>query len=333
VLDTTLETIQFADVAVERYRRTNESRLGDWLPVDSTWKTAASAGLVAHDIYHHFPSDTGSYAQEVAALGAEWYVDLQPLDEAQNSVSARNLDMFLRGATDNTLNVLDAKEKTPFLLKCHTVKALAGWEMDIFHDLAAKVHDILLASDDPRARLCGDFQHRFIQTLLTGYEQARARFPDQKAARVGRENLIGELANLDVSDVPYGHDVTIKLVGYECVVAYTDADADFLSENKVIEGVMMIWHTCESGYPAKEATIHPCIDTYLEYVDEHFMRQDPSEVPEEERLVPYGETNTLHRVYVASEVLQEKLAQGQSVKLDLKVVLEAEATPRGVLII
>jgi hypothetical protein len=333
VLETTCETMHFAETAVQRYRRTNESRLGEWLPVDSSWKTEASAGLVAHDIYHHFPSDTGSYAQEVAALGAEWYVDLQPLDNSQNSLSKRDLEMFVLGATDNTLNALDAKEKTPFLLKDYTSSALSNWEMAIFHDVAAKVHSILLSSGDPRARVGDGFERRFVQTLLMGFEQARARFPDQIAVRAGRQGLTDELIYLEISDVPYGHDITIKLAGYECVVAYTDADAAFLAENKVAEGVMMIWHTCESGYPAKEATLHPSVDAYLDYVDDHFMRQDPSEVPEEERLVPYGETNTLRQVYVVTKDLQDTLAQGQSVKLDLKVVLEAEATPRGIIIL
>jgi hypothetical protein len=321
------------DIFIQRYRRTDGERLGEWLPTDSSWKTVASSGLVAHDIYHHLPSDVGTFAQEVAALGAEWYVDTQPLDRNHNAVSDRAISAFERSATDSLLNALDSREKAPFLLPIVTAGALSDWEMTIFRAVCAKAYNLVVESLDARARLCDDFENRFVLNLLWGYEQARARFPDQKAVRAGRRDLTDELNGLSTFEVPYGHEVAIKLSGYQCTIEYADADAPFLAENDVVEAVWMTWHSYERGYPAKELTLHANVDDYINFVDQYFMQNDPSMLEDEDKRLPKGETNELCKAYVISPETRAALATCVGIKLPLTVALEAPQTPRGVLIL
>lgn len=45
-----------------------------WKSLDVPWHTAGDGWLMAHDLFHHQPTDTGTPAQEVATYGAEdWF--------------------------------------------------------------------------------------------------------------------------------------------------------------------------------------------------------------------------------------------------------------------
>ena len=45
-----------------------------WLPLTRAWQGSACSWLVLHDMYHHLPTDTGTLAEELATLGAEYYI-------------------------------------------------------------------------------------------------------------------------------------------------------------------------------------------------------------------------------------------------------------------
>lgn len=68
-----LRASELSEVHELRFRNTGK---GDecWLPLEGNWRTAACNWLVAHDLYHHEPNDKGSLAEELASLGAEYYV-------------------------------------------------------------------------------------------------------------------------------------------------------------------------------------------------------------------------------------------------------------------
>lgn len=315
--------MQTANQVVQRYSRTDRDRLGQWAPVDSSWKTAASSALVAHDIYHHLPTDTGSFAQEVASLGAEWYVDRQPLSGGFTTVRSRDLEAFERNLLDTVLNALDSKERRPFCLPDVTAEALSKPEMDHFYKLARKAYDILLASSDNRARDCEAFQSRLVFNLLQGYAASKTRFPDQAAVRAGARALSDSLSDLDESEVPLGHEVTITLDGYECRIDYTDADAHFLAEVKPVEAVFMRWHRNEEGYPAEDVSLHLDAGTYFEYVDNYFERGETA-------LLPEGESNYLRKAYVVSPATLEELTRAGSLRLPLSAFKVAQQSPRGV---
>jgi hypothetical protein len=315
---------------VQRYRRTDRSRDGEWQAVDSGWKSVASAGLVGHDIYHHLPGDQGRFAEEVATFGAEWYVDMQPIGASFYLADKRDLARLEGNVVDTVLNALDSREARAFCLPTRAIDRLTEAEMSYFEGLAAKALEVLDKSADPRARTQGDFTARFVQSVLWGYAQAKARFPDQRAARNGCRELRNTLADMERHEVPIGHEITIALAGSACSVTYADADVPFLLENSVEAGYAMAWCSAEHGYPLKEFTLHHSEREYVDYVEEHFFKQDGLLLPEEHQRMPKYERCGLMKVYVRNPAMQQALREGLSWKLPYAIVYNAEVTPRGV---
>lgn len=306
-------------------------RIGEWLPVDAPWKSIASAGLVVHDMYHHHPSDTGTFAQEVAALGAEWYIDIRPLNASRHAYQ-RDLDRFERNLVDSVLNAIDSSEPAPFLLPEKKAPALSAMEMQYFEAMADKVVKLLSTSNDPRAVVTKECKARLVDNLLWGYAQACIRFPDQQAVRLGRQTLTDTLDRLDLSEVPYEHVVTLTLSGYDCTVDFDDADAPLLSTLDSMEAVWMPWHSCDPGFPAQELTLHGSVHDYVAHVDQHFLMQ-AEDLADCEKRIPEGESNVLRKAYVTSPDLKETLAAGRCVTLPLATLSSAAQTPRGFLIL
>lgn len=317
---------------VQRYRRTDQDRLGEWASIDSTWKTPASSGLVAHDVYHHLPTDKGTFAQEVAALGAEWYINIQPFSGKFQEIRAEALASFGRNVSDTVLNALDYTEQDPFTLPERVAPAASAEEMQYFQSVACSARQELLASTDPRTQV-ENFEVRFIQNLLWGLDQARARFPDQRAVRRGSQLLSYGLADLELSEVPIGHDITITLQGYECTIEFTDADVPFVEEYTPEHAVLMRWCSFEQGYPVKYVTVHATHNDYADYVQRHFEEQDSSALADDAKRLPEGEASSLRPVYVVSQVVKDILAQVGSLTLSLATLQSADQSPRGVLVL
>lgn len=318
---------------VHRYRRTDQARLGEWEPLGSTWKSAASAGLVAHDVYHHLPSDTGTFAQEVAALGAEWYIDVQPLGSKKaKSTSEGALKSFERNVTDTVFNALDSQEDFPFMLSNgHTVRTnpLSSTEMQFFDSLADKALELLEKSKDPRAAARDFFKERFLQHLVWGFAHASERFPEQETVREAQNKLATSLANLDMREVPYGHELTVTLNGYDAVVAYEDADAEFLASQGVLPAWMMTWCSCANGYPATHVSLHLTERDYVEHLAEHFRRQDEQSLDEHLQCIPEGDSSSLSQVYVRDGTIQEQIRSGVPTLLPVSLMHMSDFTPRG----
>lgn len=312
---------------VQRYRRTDQHRLGDWEPVGSTWKTAASPGLVAHDMYRHLPGDTGTFAQELAALGAEWYIGVQPLREGE--VATWSLETFDRNVEDTVLNALDSEEEKPFFLASKEAQPLRDSEMCHFEDLARNVQRTLEDRSDPKAERCPDFVQRFVAHLVDGYRQAQVRFPDQARVRRAIRELRSLLATLSESDVPFGHDITVTLKGYVCEVHWTDADEAFLAEHQARPVVLMPWCSYEDGYPVQYVTVHSSERDYAEHVQAHFERQEASQPAPQASFIPQGEQSQLSRAYLKDPGLQARLEKEGFLQIPVSAWLLATHTPRG----
>lgn len=316
----------------ERYLRTDRSRLGEWQSMDAKWKTAASSGLVSHDIYHHLPGDRGLFAEEVATFGAEWYIDLQPLKGKFSAIKERQLENFEKNVIDSLLNALDSREARPFDLPALTGAHLSDDEMSYFKVVASKALDVLIQSTDHRALNKPDFETRFVSVILWGFAQAQARFPDQYQVRAECSNLRYALSDLGQDEVPYGHIVTLTLDGYACEVSYEDADTDFLKDTDALPGLMMAWCTCEPGYPVKEITIHSDAAAYAQFVSDHFARQDEIELPPELQIIPRTESSELIKVYLCSASNKQIVRDGETLKLPLSALQNADYSPRQILI-
>jgi len=318
---------------IQRYRRTDQDRLGEWASIDSTWKTPASSGLVSHDVYHHLPSDKGTFAQEVAALGAEWYISIQPFSGDFQDIRADALTSFARNVSDTVLNAIDYKERDPFRLPSRTAPDTSTLELEYFQGLACAAHQELLSSADPRVARAEDFEARFVQNLLWGISHARERFPDQRAVRRGSLQLSYDLADLDNSEVPVGHDITITLEGYDCRIEFTDADAPFVEEHQPEPAVLMRWCSFEHGYPVKYATVHANAGDYADFVQRHFEEQDSEELTDEAKRLPEGEATSLRPVYVVSQAIKDSLTRLGSLTLSMAMLQSADQSPRGVLVL
>ena len=315
---------------IQRYRRVESTRAGDWKPLDSSWKSEASAGLVGHDMYHHLPDDTGTFAEELATIGAEWYVDRKPLNGFFGDCPPRELKALEGNVVDTVLNAIDSKEEAPFCLPSHNGERLSEEEMAFFSGLAQTALAVLEKSDAPKILNRPDFALRLVGQLLRGYAAAKARFPDQAAARIGSRELRENLADLGHSEVPVGHEVTLTLDGYDCGISYTDADADFLAAKKVVEAKMMVWCSGAPPYAPVELTFHDDESSYREYAEKRFLELEEQGVSEELQILPRDESHTLFKVYLANERLQKTFRQDLLLQLPFAALDAADRTPRGI---
>lgn len=321
-------------LCVQRYRRTDQARLGEWAPVGASWKSEASAGLVAHDVYHHLPEDVGTFVQEVASLGAEWYIDIQGVGvKPVDRLYAWPISGFERNVMDTVLNALESREKQAFALPERQAQALSAPEMDFFAGLAKKACEAIASHAEPSGLDPLTFEQRFTQLLVWGYREAQRRFPLQTRVREGSRRLVSDLANLAQSEVPFGHEITISLQGYECVISFTDADAEFLREQEVVPAVMMTWCSCEPGYPATHVTLHRNAADYAEHVAAHFDAQEAQGLPEVQCHIPQGEQYDLSPVYIRDMGVQAHLLEKAAVTLPVSLMHLSDYTPRGIRVI
>ena len=318
---------------IQRYRRTDRGR-GEWQSIDATWKTPASAGLVSHDVYHHLPGDTGTFAEEVATLGAEWYIERQPLGTRLPKSGEKHLKTMERNTRDTVQNAVESREAHPYAMPRRHVQALSAEETAYFDHLARVAFEELAQAGVSNHYVQADFHLRFLENLLWGYEQAKTRFPDQAAVREGSAALSATLAYMDKSEVPFGHEVTLTLEGYTCTVTYEDADAAFLEANQVLEAFMMPWCSSERGYPLKHLTLHASTKDYVDFLTDHFHQQESqADLPDEELLIPQNEQHGLRKVYVLSAETQQVLRTTGSLKLPTTALQTADYTPRDVAVL
>lgn len=66
-----------------RFTLTGDGWVRDGAP---PWMHADVAWVMAHDVVHHRPSDVGRYADEVASVGAQWFID-HPVPDADTVAS------------------------------------------------------------------------------------------------------------------------------------------------------------------------------------------------------------------------------------------------------
>lgn len=314
---------------VFRYRRIDDgSRSGDWWPLDKAWQTAASPGLIAHDIYHHLPTDTGTFADEVAALGADWYVCLQPQPGAAAHQRDSALAKIWRYTEQITLNALDSAEERPFALVRRQGCALSPLDAAAFREMGERAARLLGNSDERRAADRSGFVDRFVQVTSWGYQQARIRFPDQTRTRRACSALARELADLDVSEVPFGHDIAIHLRGQECTVTYADADAAFMREHQVDRGLAMPWFIGASNDPIM-VSVHASELAFVDYAESVLRAQEAQGLDEARCQLPGDSARGLISVLVRSNALRAQLATAGSLQVSTGEWNGCDLTPRG----
>lgn len=321
---------------VQRFRRTDQDRLGQWSPIGSSWKTPASSGLVAHDIYHHLDGDTGTFSQEVRTLGAEWFVDMQPLSGGFEQAQPWHLKNFLRNCEDLVLNAWDARRSgkaSPFDLAAdEPTPRLNDREIAFFREASAIAlgHAQRLQPGQQADR----FEHAFVSQVLAGYHRAQARFPDQARVRQASLGLTHRLSAIELDEVPYGHEITVTLDGYDCSIAFDDADATFLAETSVVPALLMRWCSCAHGFPFTGISLHLTEGAYHDFLQEHFREEeDAQDLEYERRIIPQSEAVDLRKVYLKNPALQAVVQRDLSLRLPMAAMDKADWTPRGVCVL
>lgn len=324
-----------AEHVILRYVRTSFDRMGPWSPVDSTWKTTASPEMVVHDLLHHLPDDTGSFLQEVIALGAQWYVTDQPLNQSCVTISSVIQRNYERNISDLVLNALDSKEPNAFHLHPVNEDKLSDVERTFFRQIAEVAVGTILRGIHPGAKMAGehalsdDFVPGFLAAVSKGVSKARARFPQQKAIRDAARNFIYELADIDESKVPVGHEIQVILLDGKLLVQYADADEQLLKETGAHLAYAMPWCSLEEGYPIRSYSLHRDELAYHAHEETVFTNQLEGLAQAEQR-IPAGSSDCLIPVYIQTGSLWHELQMNNGIDVVPEIVQTAQLSPRGV---
>lgn len=174
-----------------------ELRRGMWEPTQVGWRTEVDSWGVMHDLLHHFPGDVGRTEEELATLGAEYYVNHELLakgavseDEIERSELAalatlsRGLEGFLAASTEDENCPVEFFELGP----APALGAIPAGALRIFEQLAteAATHLCRFVIDDEnwaKARASFEDRERVLGWIASGYSRTRERFPDQVKIR------------------------------------------------------------------------------------------------------------------------------------------------------
>jgi len=195
-----------------------------WKVKGSPWSTLTCPWLIAHDLFHHAPGDLGSVQEELASIGAEFYVNYE------------RSDMSGPQADDASFRYATARK---------ALSASAGSIVGMqFEEGVAEPENFVLTTTDDRTRLAPDLGQLFTacalsavdclaehvlddegwaqsrahfnvgniaKTMHGGYLAARRRFPDREAAHQAFASAVSQLSAY--SDAPPGTQLTVERMG------------------------------------------------------------------------------------------------------------------------
>jgi hypothetical protein len=327
---------------VLRYRRTENTRGDDWKPLGSTWQTAASEAVVAHDVYHHMPGDTGTLAEEMATFGAEYYVNYEhsgerraiPLLElgavavaTEAATTARQPDRacVLTSPLRRPLDT-NAEEAFSCVAQAAFFQLEAALEVRREDELA---RGMVSAIPEIRGKT---FVASAVNLMRFGYRQARRRFPDQQRVRTAMSNLELVLRSLGRDMVPAGHDITLTLTGYDCRVDYADADAEVMTGLRYIPAWMMSWSRMDASWGSEGVSLHQSTGVFREYIED-LTEEALASTSASDVTLPDGDARHLQQVYVTDASLIERIRNQESARVEHHAMPRIDYTPRGIQVI
>lgn len=335
---------------VLRYRRLDNGRGEYWKPVGIKWQTPASEAVVAHDVYHHLPGDTGTFVEEVATFGAEYYINFEH-SEFQK-ISPPGLNALSRGAIAVVANVAEhAKDPAKVFRMPRTRRQrLSGEAESVFRSVAEVAYGEALAALSARASFDDDelaadgtpfpdveldeltFIHAFVNLMRHGYRQARRRFPDQLRVRAAMASFELVMRHLSRRQVPVGHEITLTLQGYDCRVDYEGADIGALKGVRYVPALLMSWSKERKTWGSEGISLHRTEGAFSDFV-EGFDEEELSTGTAGERVWPDGNHRQLAEVYVTDAALIGRLDLYESVRLLPADIPKIEFTPSGIQVI
>lgn len=312
-----------------RYRR-DPGRSSTWEPVEMPWQDGASAFLVAHDIYHHRPSDCGTFAQEVATFGAEWYVNLEAL-QGHATFLERRLERQGQAMGDIVAELVERKKATllTFALSPLESPAIPLEERSPLPSLAVKAAQALEAAGLLSGSDVDLYRGQCLQHLRQGYWAARERYPEQLAVRERFDALVRILEELPESEVPEQHVITVERTGMAVDVRYDDADAAVVAMPGLMTALRMEWSWLDGPRGVAAVSFHPDERSFVEFVNEHFYGPQ-EQLIDGERVIPFTMSEGLRKVYLFDESMQARMMAGSGFLSKEDEVPVADQSPRGV---
>jgi hypothetical protein len=335
---------------VLRYRRLDNGRGECWQPIGLRWQTPASDALVAHDVYHHLPGDTGTFAEEVATFGAEYYINFE--NSHLQETAPPGLNALRRGAIAVVANVAEyAKDPAKvFRMPATRQRRLAPEAEAVFREVAEVAYGEALAalsaketpeeSDFEASAHAEDdveldervFVNSFVNLMRHGYRQAHRRFPDQLRVRSAMASFELVMRHLSKRQVPVGHEITLTLKGYDCRVEYEGADVRALEGVQYIPALLMSWSKEKAAWGSEGISLHRTEDAFSDYLEgwqDEFLATGELAG----RVWPDGSNHQLAPVYVTDASLIEKLDRFESVRIFPDAMPAVAFTPSGTQVI
>ena len=194
------------------YRRTEETAGARWQPLPGTFASAVDNGLVVHDLFHPLPASQGSLADELARLGAEYYLHhegagrLQLLDKKAAALPPSGLNVLARSAAEVVGRVFALRQPEPgelmlghsgALADCPTAeRVFAAAERSATAGLERLVWGAEGDAELMAAKNAFCAPGVVASWLRHGWQAARLRYPDQARARAAwtqAQELLHEL--------------------------------------------------------------------------------------------------------------------------------------------
>jgi hypothetical protein len=335
---------------VLRYRRLDNGRGEYWKPVGIKWQTPATDALVAHDVYHHLPGDTGTFAEEVTTFGAEYYINFEHSNLQE--IVPPGLNALRRGAIAVVANVAEyAKDPAKvFHMPITRRRRLSPEAEGVFAEVAEVAYGEAFAALSGREGLedadleAGEqekadveldertFVDSFVNLMRLGYRQARRRFPDQLRVRAAMASFELVLRHLGKRQVPVGHEITLTLKGYDCRLEYEGADVRALEGVRYVPALLMTWSKEKTGWGSEGISLHRTEDAFSDYLegwqDEFLATGNLAD-----QVWPDGSNHQLAQVYVTETSLIEKLDMFDSVRIFPDSMPAVGFTPSGTQVI
>lgn len=199
---------------------------GCWQVQGSTWSTLAGPWLIAHDLFHHAPGDTGSVAEELATIGSELYISheddtmaslppdawvegtsfaaaLIALSNSSNAIVGMPFDEGIAHPKLYQLPVFPESQPLPDSLE-HVLDRCARSAVD-------GLGEIVMTDEGWVATRASFTVPKVVALMRHGYHQARARFPDRAAVQAAFTAAKATLAGLD--EKPDGTIITVRRTG------------------------------------------------------------------------------------------------------------------------
>lgn len=210
------------------YRRVASREGNCWEPMGQVAsRTSGCSWVAVHDLFHHQPGEKGLLWEELATLGAEYYVNLEPLDGERLGDKPAGMNALMRnaeGIVAQALNEAETLDANTLVLPAMTQRRITGEAKWVFRAAATASREALKerieglsgVGDAQRVIEAFDRPGAIEDVIAWGYRQAVKRYGCQSAVRKGFDDALRRMKLLE--GVNEGTVVHMMLAGCEASI-------------------------------------------------------------------------------------------------------------------